>query len=470
MKPQRNSSDSAKTLRPSSVHILARKRLSYNTRVFKQAVSLANAGYDVTIISLAEPDLPAYETTKNYSQYRVPIDPIDFKLRRQFRRAYFAVVRKTKSLFRRTIGRVYRKLSKQRKKQYLQKESHSNVGLSDQKAFDTSKPNSGNRLNSLSSTVHSAFVSFDFFVQSLRIARKSPADIYHAHDSYTLLAAYALAKLHRARFVYDAVEFSRDRNTAARQIPPVRWISQAIESFVIRRADAVMTIGDGLASLIQETFKIPQPIVVRNCPYYVGQPTNGHALQILGLESANIVLYVGSITHNNGLEELVMAAPYLHDAAVLIIGPTTYRGFDEKLKSLAAEIGAEKKVAVLGPVKPEEVVACMASAHVGVIPIQNNSLNHQYALPNKLFECITARLPIAASNLPNIRQVVESHGIGAIFDEKNPQDIARVINELLADEVAYKQIKDNLDKTATIYSWENESKRFLEAYDALADK
>jgi glycosyltransferase involved in cell wall biosynthesis len=245
-----------------------------------------------------------------------------------------------------------------------------------------------------------------------------------------------------------------------------------LEMHIVRKADAVITIGDELASLIARTYKIPKPYVIMNCPRYRRVLARNEQLLAaqLGLYSKRIVLYAGSITHNNGLEELIQAFDLLRDlddVVGVLMGPITSRGFDKYLKALIERLGLRERVFILEPVRPEQVVTYAATAHVGVIPIQKNCLNHHYALPNKFFEYIMARLPIASSDLPNVRRLVEQYQIGVIFDERDPSSIASAIRRLLVDQTFYQQVKNNLNQIAEKFSWERQAEKLLRVYQTL---
>jgi len=308
-------------------------------------------------------------------------------------------------------------------------------------------------------------INLDFFVKSFSIIRRNPAHIYHAHDSYPLLVAYVAAKLHRARLVYDAVEFGPDRVRPAGQ--PASRLWGKIEAYIVRRADAVLATGESLASSIAQTYKISKPTVVMNCREYK-QVYPTHTLSSrLRLDGKKIVLYMGAITKNYGLEQLVLAAPWIQNAVIVIMGPVTWKNFDSELRALVKKTGVQDRVFILEPVGREQVISYVSSAHLGVIPIQKYYLNQVYSLPNKLFDCIMARIPVATGDIHDIRQIVEMHQIGRIFDERDPKSIASVINQLLSDDIVYRKMKANLNQCAKVYCWENEEKKFLQVYANL---
>lgn len=107
---------------------------------------------------------------------------------------------------------------------------------------------------------------------------------------------------------------------------------------------------------------------------------------------------------------------------------------------------------------------------MGVAPIKNAGLSYYYCSPNKVFECIAAGLPVAASNFPDLKQIVEGHKLGVTLDPASPRDIARAIDYVLSDKDRYEEMRRNALEAAKIFNWENESRKLLALYEGLGDK
>ena len=94
----------------------------------------------------------------------------------------------------------------------------------------------------------------------LRLLRLRP-DVVHAHDAAMLLPGLLGARLTRARLVYDSHEL-------ATGVPyrDGRWAAfvRAIERLAVPRADAVITVSDGVAGRMQALYGLHErPAVVR---------------------------------------------------------------------------------------------------------------------------------------------------------------------------------------------------------------
>ncbi|MCK4785767.1 MAG: glycosyltransferase, partial [Desulfobacteraceae bacterium] len=90
-----------------------------------------------------------------------------------------------------------------------------------------------------------------------------------------------------------------------------------------------------------------------------------------------------------------------------------------------------------------------------------------YCSPNKLFEYLLAGLPVIASDFPEMRQIIDEYGVGTTFDPSAPKDIARAVMEIFEAPEKWKDIKEKTHSVASIYNWENESRKLIDIYKSL---
>jgi glycosyltransferase involved in cell wall biosynthesis len=232
---------------------------------------------------------------------------------------------------------------------------------------------------------------------------------------------------------------------------------------MIRSAEKVLTIGPALAEYTAERYAIPEPFVVRNCSMFKKIEPNHKIKEDLclnGTEKLGVV--IGAIYNNQGLEQLIRCLPYMgEDIHIAALGPESETGFIEYLTGLALESNVSSRFHILPPQPPHLLLNYAAGADVGIIARQNSCLNNLYSLPNKVFEMIMARLPIACSRLPNIQMIIEQYGIGKSFDETNPLAIARAIKEIVEDRQTLIKYKHSVERAALELCWENEGKKYV---------
>jgi glycosyltransferase involved in cell wall biosynthesis len=249
-----------------------------------------------------------------------------------------------------------------------------------------------------------------------------------------------------------------------------RFIIRRIEAFLIRRTDANITVSESIVKELSERYQIVKPTLILNVPDYHPVERSDILRDEIGIyKEHRIILYVGKIAFLRGLEQLAQSLRYLDHCILVIMGHSLINYIDG-LKSLIRAEGMTDRVYFFGPVPFEEVTRYAASADVGVIPVQNACLSYYYASPNKVFECVSAGLPVAGSNFPDIKKVIEGHRLGVTFDPESPHDIARAIDYILSDKDRYEEMRRNALEAAKIYNWQSESKKLLALYEGLSDR
>jgi glycosyltransferase involved in cell wall biosynthesis len=95
--------------------------------------------------------------------------------------------------------------------------------------------------------------------------------------------------------------------------------------------------------------------------------------------------------------------------------------------------------------------------------------SHLDAQPNKLFEYMSAELPVIASDFPLWREIVADTGAGICVDPESPDAIAAAIRDLLRDESAMERM-GNAGRQAVLntYNWPAEAAKLVRFYKELA--
>jgi len=307
--------------------------------------------------------------------------------------------------------------------------------------------------------------------QYLIFSRRGEGEIIHAHDLDTLPFAFLAARRCRAKLIYDSHELYLEQWPESSSLPfssLLLPLLRSLEGFLIRRADATMTVNESIARELSRRYSIPPPLILRNCAAAALEETDAVSLRHrLGLSQEDrIVLHTGALNaRGRALKELVLAfrnlKPEIH---LVFLG----RGRMEKaLKDLAQAEALEGRVHFLPPLLPEELTGAMKEADLASVMMKvEGSLNNLYSLPNKLFEAIAAGIPVVASDLPEIAKVVRSYEIGLLCNAEDPEEIARAIEEALSPD-RYASFKGNLKRAQQELNWGRESQKLVNLYQGL---
>lgn len=321
----------------------------------------------------------------------------------------------------------------------------------------------------ISMPTHRLLSFWDYYVKAYQRVCQNPADAYHAHDLNTLPVAYWAARRHKAKLVYDSHELYVERNRRNPHHRGGKYLLKAIERFLIRRADATITVNESIALELARRYDIPIPTVLMNTPsasirrdFDIGRLRT--ALNIP--QHQNVLLYCGSFTFNRGLEKLIQSLVYLPDCHLVMMGYGA-PDYKSKLLGIAHQCEAAGRFSFFGPVPSDEVPSYAAGADLGVAPIENVCLSYYYCSPNKMFEYIAAGIPVIASDFPELRKVIDRFAIGATFNPDDPADIARAARRILDDPGLRQTMKDNTVGAAAAFNWENESQKLQALYKGL---
>ncbi len=291
-----------------------------------------------------------------------------------------------------------------------------------------------------------------------------PADLLVSNDLDTLLPNYLVHKLKRIPIVYDSHEYF----TATPELvdrPKVQRLWKWIEKTIVPKLRNCITVNASIADLFEKEYRVPFK-VVRNIP--VKREFNiSPSRKTLGLpENKRIVLLQGSgINVQRGAEEAVEAMQYIDNVLLLIVGGGDVLPI---LKKMVADLALEKKVVFIPRQSPEKLAEFTAIADIGLTIDKNTNINYRFSLPNKLFDYIYAGVPILATPLVEIKNIIEKYEIGMFIGNHDPKHIAETIREMLADEKRLALFKENTKKAAAELNWENEKKTLIEIFTPYA--
>ena len=297
-------------------------------------------------------------------------------------------------------------------------------------------------------------LSADFYGLAFAVARKERPAVLHCNDWNTMWVGVAARALLGTRVVYDAHELWPDRNGRPE---PRAWLL-ACEWLFVRAAHAVMTTSPAYAAVMERRYGVVAQ-VVRNLPDSEPPALNGGPPA-----DPPTAVYVGGVTTSRGLEQALEALARVPGLRLRIVG-TGRPDYLAQLTALAERLSVADRVRFEGPVAPADVPAAAASAHVGLALIQPDFLSYELTLPNKLFEYLAAGVPVLASDLPAMREVVEAHGAGRVVAPRDVGAIAAALAEMVRPD-AHAALRDAAVAAGRRLSWRHERERLDAVYAA----
>jgi glycosyltransferase involved in cell wall biosynthesis len=236
-----------------------------------------------------------------------------------------------------------------------------------------------------------------------------------------------------------------------------RWCLQHVDrTIVVVEESGERLVGDGVA---------PDRIhVVSNTPSV--QRKAAPVTRVVRNDGIVEVVYLGILEVPRGIGELVEAVGLLRDENAPVRLTIVGAGRDEHLfRERAAALGlGEDRVRFLGFVPYAQALEIVAGADIGAIPHHSGD-SWNYTIPNKLFDYMSAGLPVVCSDSPPAARVVREFGTGEVFTSRDPVSLAAAIRRLLPADARRAAAAAGRRAIDEKYNWEADAERLAEVID-----
>jgi hypothetical protein len=298
--------------------------------------------------------------------------------------------------------------------------------------------------------LHEAFYwNHDYHQDALRQLEGIRPDLVVANDLSSLPLATRVAR--GAKVVFDAHEYSPREweDSLFWRLTYQRNVVGLCRQF-LPRADAMLTVCQGIADEFQRTFQV-SPRVITNAPPY-------HDLAPRPTDPARIRLIThGAAIRARRIENMIAMMAHLDERFELdlMLVPND-PAYVQELRELAAR---QPRVRFVDPVPMTEIVPRTAEYDMGVFLLEPTNFNYAMALPNKFFEFLQARLAIAIGPSPEMARIVTGEGCGVVAPDFRPETLARALNTLTAERID--GFKQQAHRLAARYSAEENERVFM---------
>lgn len=298
--------------------------------------------------------------------------------------------------------------------------------------------------------------------QVYKYALLENADVYHFHDP-ELIPHALLLKLKGKKVIYDVHE------DVPRQILSKWWIRkpfrriiswgfERLENFAAKKLDAIVTA----TPFINERFLQLgcNAVNINNFPIF----RELYIPNVDWSQKDRAVCYIGGISQIRGIHEMVKAIGET-DIKLMIGGQFT--STSNELKHRVFQETGWNNVDFLGLVDRKKVSETIAKSVAGLV-LFHPYPNHINAQPNKMFEYMSAGVPVISSNFPLWKQIIEGNDCGICVNPLEPNEIANAIKWLVDNPEEAKRMGENGRRAVEQkYNWEKESEALVNLYASI---
>ncbi|MDB4470893.1 glycosyltransferase family 4 protein [Deltaproteobacteria bacterium] len=301
-----------------------------------------------------------------------------------------------------------------------------------------------------------------FWLKAFFLGRKMSFDVVHAHDFDTLPLGYILARLKKAKLVYDSHESYVDMLFT---LPA--FLRKSIESFeniLLKKTDLVITVGELLQNHLQQrgarnicvvgNWQDPDKFLFTDGQLQAEKDT-------LGIRDEQLIIaFIANLGRDRRIAELIDVVsknPSIH----LILG-----GLGPCAEQVQDAANQFPNITYLGHVHPSRVPLYTAVADIIFYGFDPDSPNAKYSAPNKLFECLAAGKSVLTGDFGEIAKIVRAEECGIVLPDYSVENISAALDAMTPEKMATYN-RNSLAAGRDRYSWALAAQTLLTHYNAL---
>jgi hypothetical protein len=261
-----------------------------------------------------------------------------------------------------------------------------------------------------------------------KVLDKLNYDLIIVHHFFDLELAVKLALKRKIKIIFNAHEYyplEFDNDPVWMELIHPQYTKIADD--FLKHIDLCFCVGEKIAQKYFSEYKLKSVIVNNSKPFYDLKPCKtGSKIKIV---------HHGAAIRERGLELMFDIMNILGESYELNI--VLMPNEDDYMNFLMEKGASIPNVIFHSPVETEKIPLFLNSFDIGLFLLPPANFNYKYALPNKFFEFIQARLAIAVGPSPEMKSLVEKYDLGVVSEDFSPERLANLIKNLSIEKIEY---------------------------------
>ena len=309
------------------------------------------------------------------------------------------------------------------------------------------------------------FIKSAFF-RSARIAKSVNPDVIHSHFTIPCgIIAYFLSHKFKKPFLITMHGGDVPGGKSERFYKVYHFFLKPLLIFLWKKADALVAVSEGVRELALKTYQKVNIYVIPNGIDSEFYKSDSHNERSPNKDIIKII-FVGKLIHIKGLQYFLPALKEVINKTdkklvFRIVGKGVYQ---KNLETQARELGIEQFVEFCGFKNPEEIKELLLGSDIFALPSISEGM------PIALLEAMACGLPVVASDIRGIRQIIKNGENGYLAPVGDEEKIKEALLNLInSPEQRLAMRAKNLAVTKN-YDWQNIASRYLQIFEKIISK